>query len=438
MKSFFSSLFILALGFTATAQENLTYQKPPKEILELVDIERAPSVSMDSKNQHMVFMYRAAYKTLADLSEEEMKLGGLRINPKTNISSTVTYVNNLKYKKLKDKDAVQVKGLPQNAKLTNFSWSPDETKMAFTNTTATGVEVWVLDIATLEAKKLTDAKVNANMGNAISWFKDSKALLVKMLPANKPQLINTAQAIPTGPTVTVSDGTKAQNRTYQDLLKNKNDEDNFETLTTSELYKVTLTGSSSLWKEKAMYSSVSFSPDGKYLMVTTLHKPFSYIVTLDRFPQKNTLYEEGGKLVTVFNEKPLIEDMPQGFMAVSKGKRSITWRADKPATLVWAEALDNGDPAVEVPFRDEVFEVAAPFTGTPKSLAKTINRYSGITWGDDNTALLGDYWWNTRNTKTYIINPSNPSQKPEVIFDRNYQDNYSDPGNFDTKVSFYR
>lgn len=433
MRLFFSSLFILALSLTSTAQENLTYQKPPKEIMELVDIERAPSVSMDSKNQHMVLMYRATYKTLADLSEEEMKLGGLRINPKTNISSTVTYVNNLKYKKLKDKEPVQVKGLPQNAKLTNFSWSPDETKMAFTNTTPTGVEAWVLDIATLEAKKLTDAKINANMGNAISWFSDSKALLIKILPAQRAQLINTAQVIPTGPTVTVSDGTKAQNRTYQDLLKNKNDEENFETLTTSELYKVTLSGSSSLWKEKAMYGGVSFSPDGKYVMVTTLHKPFSYIVTLDRFPQKNTLYEENGKLVTVFNEKPLIEDMPQGFMAVSKGKRSIAWRSDKPATLVWAEALDNGDPAVEVPFRDEVFEVSAPFTGTPRNLAKTINRYSGITWGDDTTALLGDYWWNTRNTKTYIINPSNPSQKPEVIFDRNYQDNYSDPGNFDTK-----
>src|SRR5690606_9797667 len=150
--------------------------------------------------------------------------------PRTNISSTVTYVNNIKYKKLKDKEPVQVKGLPQNPKLANFSWSPDETKMAFTNTVHTGVEVWVLDIAALEAKKLTEAKVNANVGNAISWFRDSKALLVKMLPANRPELINTAQTIPTGPTVTVSDGTKAQNRTYQDLLKNKQDEANFENL----------------------------------------------------------------------------------------------------------------------------------------------------------------------------------------------------------------
>ncbi len=433
MKLVYTSLVCLLLSLPLAAQENLTYQKPPKEILELVDVQRAPSVSMDSKNRHMVLMYRNSYKTLADLSDEELKLAGLRINPRTNISSTVTYINNLKYKKLKDKEPVQVKGLPQIPKLTNFSWSPDETKMAFTNTTETGVEVWLLDLNMLQARKLTAATANANMGNPVVWFRDSNALLVKMLPANRPALIKTADAIPTGPTVTVSDGSKAQNRTYQYLLKNKNDEANFETLVTSELYKVTLDGTTTRWAGAAMYGGTGFSPDGNYVMVTTLHKPFSYIVTLDRFPTKSTIYSADGRAVTTINEKPLIEDMPKGFMATEKGRRSITWRADKPATIVWTEALDGGDPAIEVPFRDEVFELPAPFTGTPRSVVKTINRYAGITWGNDNTALVNDRWWNTRNTKTYVFNPSDAAQKPEVLFDRNYQDVYTDPGSFDTR-----
>ncbi|MEL1245372.1 prolyl oligopeptidase family serine peptidase [Flavobacterium sp. DGU11] len=433
MKSIFQITLFLLTALTTFAQENVTYQKPPKEILELVDVQRAPSVSMDSKNTKMLFLYRNAYKTLEDLSEDELKLGGLRINPKTNISSTVTYVNNLKFKKLKDREPVQVKGLPQNPKLANFAWSPDETKAAFTHTTATGVEVWLLDFATLEVRKLTEAMANANMGNPISWFRDGSALLVRMLPKSRQPLINTANTIPAGPTVTVSDGTKAQNRTYQDLLKNKNDEANFETLTTSELHKVSLDGKTALWKEAAMYSSTSFSPDGNYALVTTIHKPFSYIVTLDRFPTTSILYDVSGKKLQVFNEKPLVEDMPKGFMATEKGKRSISWRSDKPATLVWAEALDNGDPAVEVPFRDEIFELSAPFSQAPKSLVKTVNRFTGITWGTDNLALVSDNWWNTRNTRTYIFNPSDASQKPEIIFDRNYQDTYSDPGDFDTK-----
>ena len=436
MKKITRLLFVLlaSIGF---AQEDITYQKPPQEILDLVDFQRAPSISMDSKKEQIVFMYRNTYKTLAEISEEEMRLAGLRINPKTNISSTVTYVNNIQYRKFKDKNLVQIKGLPENPRLTNFAWSPDETKMAFTHTTQTGVEVWMADFKTLSAKKLTEARANANLGNPITWFKDGNSLLVRMLPKDKPELIDTKTALPTGPIVTVSDGSLAQNRTYQDLLKNKTDEENFDILTTSELYKVDLNGKATIWKGKAIYRSESFSPDGNYVMITTIERPYSYIVPLGRFPVTTTIYDKDGKLVSEFDKKPLIEDLPKGFMAVQTGKRSINWRADKPATLVFAEALDGGDPANEVEFRDEVFQVEAPFTGKAQAIAKTIGRYSGITWGNEQYALVSDYWWNTRNTKTYLINPSDFSQKPEVIVDRNYQDNYSNPGNPETKRNEY-
>lgn len=432
MKKITCLLLLLAAGF-GFAQVDISYQKPPQEILDLVDYQRAPSISMDSKKEQIVFMYRNTYKTLAEISEEEMRLAGLRINPKTNISSTTTYVNNIQYRKFHDKNLLPIKGLPENARLTNFSWSPDESKMAFTHTTQNGVEVWIVDFKTLSAKRLTEARANANLGNPITWFKDGSALLVRMLPKDKPELIDTKVALPTGPIVTVSDGTLAQNRTYQDLLKNKTDEDNFDILTTSELYKVSLNGVATLWKGKAIYRSESFSPDGNYIMITTIERPYSYIVPFSRFPMTTSIYDKDGKLVSEFNKKPLIEDLPKGFMAVESGKRSISWRADKPATITYAVALDGGDPAKEVEFRDEVFQVAAPFNGKAESIAKTIGRYSGITWGNDRYALLSDYWWNTRNTKTYIINPSNFAQKPEVIVDRNYQDNYSDPGSPKTK-----
>lgn len=426
----------LLFGFIAIfcfAQEDITYQVPPPEILELVDFQRAPSISMDSKKEQIVFMYRNTYKTLAEISEEEMRLAGLRINPKTNISSTVTYVNNIQYKKFKDRNPSQIKNLPENPRLTYFIWSPDETKMAFTHTSQSGVEVWVADFKTLSAKRLTQANVNANLGNPITWFKDGQSLLVRMLPNDKPQLVDTESTLPTGPTVTVSDGVLAQNRTYQDLLKSKIDEENFDILTTSELYKVDLNGKATLWKGKAIYRSESFSPDGNFVMISTIERPYSYIVPLSRFPHTTTIYDKNGKLVSEFNKKPLIEDLPKGFMSVETGKRAINWRADQPATLIFAKALDQGDPANEVEFRDEVFQLAAPFSGQPQSIAKTIGRYSGISWGNENYALLHDYWWNTRNSKTYLLNPSDFSQKPQIIWDRNYQDIYSDPGNPETK-----
>ncbi len=434
MKNFFLILFTIAY-FGSLAQENLPYQKPSEEILELVDVQLAPSVLLDDNNENMVLLYRDAYKTIEELSQEELRLGGLRIDPKTNIGSRVTYYNNVKVQHIDKKKSkiVQVVGLPENPRLANFRWSPDQTKIAFTNTTINGVSVWVLDINETVVKKLTNDSVNANLGDVINWFEDSEVLLVKIISDSRNSLIDTKVAIPTGPTVSVSDGKKAQNRTYQDLLKNKNDEFNFEQLALSDLYKISLDGKNEKWLGSAMYSSVTFSPDGNYVMVVTVEKPFSYLVTYRRFPSKTNIYTKNAQLIETVLEVPLIEDLPVGFMATREGPRRLSWRSDKPSSLIYAKALDGGDPKNNVDFRDEVFEWEAPFKDEPKSILKTINRYSGIQWGNENVAIASDYWWNTRNTKSYIFNPSNNEQDLVIIEDRNYQDKYSDPGYFVTK-----
>lgn len=332
------------MGYT-NAQENIAYQKPSAEILKLADYERPPSVFMDSKRDWMIFTYRNTYKTLDELNQEEMRLGGLRINPVTNIASTVTYVNNLKIRKINGKQETQVKGLPTNAKITYTSFSPDEKKLAFTNTTAQGVELWVLDLETATAKKITEDNLNANLGTPYTWYKDSQHLLVRRIPAQRAKLIDASKNIPTGPIVSTSDGKVSQNRTYQDLLKNPQDEANFDTLTQSELYKVSLNGNATKVKDADIYLRNSFSPDGEYLLLTTIKKPYSYIVPLNRFPKQETVYDMNGNLVKIVNEIPLNEVMPKGFSSVQTGKRGMTWRDDAPATLYYAEALDGGDQA---------------------------------------------------------------------------------------------
>ena len=426
------SITLIAITIVASAQKSAIYQKPPKEILDLVDVSRAPSVLMDDDKSQMVLLYRNAYKSIEELSKEEMRLGGLRIDPKTNIGSRVTYINNVKLKELDKKEAkiVQVKGLPENPKLTNFKWSPDQSKIALTNTTTEGVELWVLDIESASVSKITEAHLNANIGNVIHWFEDGASLLVKMISKNRKPLINTKTAVPTGPTISVNDGKKAQNRTYQDLLKNKNDEHNFEQLAMSEIHKVSLDGSSKKWLRANLYRELTFSPDGNYVMVVTINKPFSYLVPYGRFPSKTTIYTKEGAEVETVLDVPLIEDLPQGFMAVRPGKRNFSWRNDKPSTLTYVMALDEGDPANEVGYRDEMFELKAPFKSNGKSILKTINRFYNVQWGSDQVAIAYDYWWNSRNTKTYLFNPSDASKAPIVLYDRNYQDRYSDPGGF--------
>lgn len=432
MKRIFNFILLITLSFTVLSQGGLGYQEPPKEIKDLVDAPLAPWVRIDNKGENVVLLYRDAYKTIAELSEEELRLGGLRINPVTNIGSRTTFYNNIKVKKAFDDDAQQVIGLPDNPRLAYFSWSPDESLMAFTHTTDTGVEVWVLDVAKGQAKRLTNAGVNANMGSPMEWFTDSRALLVTMLPSDREPLIDTETAVPTGPTVTVSSGAKAQNRTYQDLLKNPVDEKNFEQLARSEIHKVTLDGNTTKWMDTGMYDEMSFSPDGNYVLVSKVKRPFSYLVPYYRFASETAIFDKNGKQVKMLLDQSVDEVRPKGFMATTDQPRSFNWRADKPATIVWTKALDGGDPAVEMEYHDEVFELAAPFTGSERSVLKVKNRLSYIQWGTDEVAIAHDYWFDNRNTKSYVFNPSDNSKEAKIIVDRNYQDAYSDPGNFVT------
>ncbi|MDP3927952.1 MAG: prolyl oligopeptidase family serine peptidase [Bacteroidota bacterium] len=437
MNTLYKSAILLALlvtqSFFCLSQEALVFQKPSKEILALADYTRAPNVSIDSKVETMLFMYRNAYKTLEDLNQDELRLGGLRINPNTNMASATNFINRLTLKKIKGDNEIEISGMPQNAKISTINWSPNEQKIAFLNTTNNAVDLWIIDVATATAKKINTQALNANLGQPYSWFPNSQSLLVKIIPANKLPLINAQKSLPVGPTVAVSENTKSQNRTYQDLLKNPTDEINFERLIVSNLAIIDLSGNSKTFKENDLYVDEKISPDGNYILVTTLEKPFSYIVPYNRFPMRSKVYTLSGDLVKEVNYALLNEVMAKGFMAVKPGKRNINWRSDKPASLYYVEALDEGNPANKVEFRDELFEWEAPFTQAAKSIFKTQQRFSGVIWGTESIAIATDTWYDTRNEKTYLFNPSNSAQKPVVISDRNYQDIYSDPGNFVTE-----
>ena len=425
MKRIVSLILVSSMGYL-NAQENISFQKPSAEILQLADFERTPSVMMNSENTWMVFTYRPTYKSLEELNQEEVRLGGLRINPNINASSSISYINNLKVQKVGAKEPLQIKNLPTNPKITYVSFSPDEKKISFTHTTDKGLELWIVDLQTATAKRVSSTLLNANLGMPYTWSVDSSYLIINTLISNRAELKNEGKVIPTGPVVSVSSGEVSQNRTYQDLLKNPIDEFNFEVLVTSELKKVDLNGNESLFKKAGMYLGKSFSPDGKYILITELKKPFSYIVPYNRFPRESVVYDTEGKEVAKVNSLPLIENMPKGFSSTHQGKRSMSWRADQPHTLFYVEALDSGDQNQEAEYRDELFVWEAPFAKSPTSLMKIKQRFEGITWGNEENVLVSEAWYDTRNNKIILLNPKSGTQK--VIIDRNYQDVYNSPG----------
>ena len=54
-------LALLIFITEVNAQDNLNYQKPHKDILDLVDVQMAPAVMTDDNNDYMLLRYRDSY-----------------------------------------------------------------------------------------------------------------------------------------------------------------------------------------------------------------------------------------------------------------------------------------------------------------------------------------------------------------------------------------
>mgnify|MGYP000927931707 CR=1 FL=1 len=437
-KLFLSFISFATLCSISLGQQSLDYKKPSQEILDLVDVQRAPVLSMDSKKQTLIYLQTSMYQSIEEVSETELKIAGQRINPKINARSKQRLYTGIEVQKNRGGAVQAIKGLPSNLKIITWSWAPNDQYFTFGNVIENGVELWLIDIATLQAKKIMDKPLNLNLGYSISWFPNSEAFLVRVLPADRKEFIDVTTAVPSGPSVLISDGSVAQNRTYPDLLKSKSDEQNFKTLASSELYRVGVDGSVKLWKNSDLYKGISISPNGEYISVSTISEPFSYLVPWSSFGEKTVIYDKNGTFIQEIENRPASDNIPKGFMSTHKYKRAIQWRSDKPATLFYAIALDEGNAETKVDFRDELFTLELPFkNGTEKSLFKTQQRFAGIEWGRDDIAIVYDSWYNTRNSKAYLINPSNTSESASIIWDRNYQDRYSNPGSFQTVKNQY-
>lgn len=415
----------LAVGF-AQAQQALTYQTPPQAIADLVNAAPTPSVSFSRSGEFMMVLDRSGNPSIEDLAQPELRLAGIRINPATNGPSRTGAIENVTIKNTRTGEEKKITGLPENPRLGSLALSNDEKYAALTNTTNTGIAIWVVDLTTMEAKQLTQENVNGVGGVDMSWTPDNKIVYRAINPkrGNYPK----APLAPAGPTVQETSGNAAPSRTYQDLLTNAYDEDVFEYFMSSQLMHLDLTGKATPVANAGLISSMNLSPDGLYIRINYVKKPFSYLVPVSSFPYDVEIWDIKGTKVTTLAEIPLAEVRPTGFDAVSTGKRSISWRADKPATLVWVEAQDGGDGRLKMEDREIVYMQDAPFNAAPTVLAKINYRFGGISWSDDNFALLSERWNATRQQRVSVISPSKPGQKGTVIIERSSDDIYNDPG----------
>ncbi|PJL09943.1 S9 family peptidase [Stenotrophomonas maltophilia] len=413
------------------AQGVTGYELPSAALQAVVDAPRAPSLFLSPRRDVAALMQMPSLPSIQVVAQPELKLAGLRINPKTFSDSRFSFGQKLWLMNVADGKERQISGLPGSLSIASLTWSPDQKWLAFNQVdAATGAnELWLVDVAGGSARRLL-ADLNTVLGSGYQWLPDSRGLVVFTRPANL-GAAPAADGIPTGPAVqqTSQGGGVVSIRTYQDLLKNEADARQFDYYATTQPVEVGLDGQRRAIGPAGIFMGFAVSPDGRFVLSQPVQRPYSYVVPVSSFPRRIEVLERStGKLVHTVAVRPLVEGLPTGNDAEVTGVRDISWRGDADATLVWAEAQDGGDPNREAKVRDAVFMQAAPFDTPPVTLAQLGSRYAGISWGRGDLALLNESWWKTRRSKTWLIAPDNASADARLLWDRDAQDRYADPG----------
>ena len=431
-------LFIVSVFFFTglCAQDAIDYQTPPKEIYDLVMAKPTPSVSIDSKGHYMLVLDRSSMPTVEELAQPELRIAGLRINPNNYGPSRSTYFTNIVIKDVLTGTTFPVSGLPASLKAGNLQWSPNEDKVALTHTNNNRIDIYVINIKTHTAMRVNKAAVNIVVGGAFNWI-DNNSLLYNA--ANKPVSMAPKKPLaPKGPVVQENLGKVAASVTYQDLIKSPFDESQFEFYATTQLIKNT-NGIESAIGKPAIYSNVSLSPDKKYLLIERIDKPFSYLVTANGFNSTMMITDMSGTVLKVLAKIPSSELAPRGNDNVLNAPRGYNWFDNFPATIQWIEPLDSGLIKKKMEFHDAAYILAAPFTGSPKELVKTMQRMGNV--NDVTTDLFFvtevSRAMHRQKMSKLTKDVQSGSYKLEVLIDRSTDDAYNDPGTPITEKNKY-
>lgn len=424
MKKLIISLLVVYGGLiTATAQET-QYQRPP-EVIERVALAPLSPVRLISDNDQWILqLQRSRYRSIAKLAQPELKLAGVRINPVTFGRSRQSEYEGVTLMKAMGGSDTQVKGLPQDAIILTASFSPNAKQVVLVVDEGKGIYLYSFTPEDCMARRMTYRRLNTTVYPRIEWIDDDKfvTLLVPASLGNVPQ----SPEVPSGPVIHESEGKAVPARTYQDMLKNPYDEALFEYYFTSQLAligkdKVVEIGS------PRIYRDLSLSPDKRLILVSTIHRPYSYQVPMSGFPQTYAVWDLQGNEIKRLADNPVVI-VPMGYDACSPYSRGFDWRADKPATVYWVEAQDKGDSRNnKVEYKDIVYQWSFPFEGEKEEVLKTANRFSDMYWRNDCFALLREISEENHNVKLWKLSPCS-AEPMRLIFDYSMGDSYNNPG----------
>jgi dipeptidyl aminopeptidase/acylaminoacyl peptidase len=410
------------------------YDKPPPNVLEVLHAPSPPRPYVSPTGETILLVSQVQYPSIAQVAEPYLKLAGVRVEPRTRrkhdtaggygvapCAQTIALVDVASTRETPI-------ALPPGGCVDGMAWAADGKHFAFRNTAQDAVELWLGDI-TGATHRLGNVRLNPMLGSSLQWMPDQKTLLVKAVPEHAgPPPAGTIDV--EGPSIQETDGKSGESSTYEarDTLSSKHDEDLFEYYATSQLALVDIaSGAATPVGKPAVLTEIDAAPDNDHILVTSIQKPYSYVVTYDRFAHDVAVWDREGNVTRTLAKLPVADRVP--IHGVPVGPRDHEWRSTEPATLVWAEALDGGDWNAKVPARDKVLMQRAPFTSEPVEVTRTEQRFAGISWGEQaRTNLLSEYDENKHWTRTFVVDIDDPKAKPRLLWDMSSDERYAFPG----------
>ncbi len=403
--------------------EPARYMQPPKNVVDVFDAEPLPQAMVSPNHKALALISARQHPSIAELAQPMYRLAGARINPRTNGPRIGGNIYAIALRPIAGGADTKVT-LPPQPRVSNVRFSPDGSHLSFLNTKDTAIEVWVADAATGASKLVSGTeRANATGGDPCDWLNDNVTLVCMMVPSGRGAAPQDPE-VPSGPNVQENSGKAAPAATYEDLLKTAYDDSLFEYYFTSQLVAInTATGARAPFGRPAIFSNVTPSPSGDYMLVTTIKRPFSHLITMNGFPQDVQVLARKGGAATTLADLPTREGTT--LTGVEAGPRGHQWRADQPNTILWIEALDGGDLRNQVPFRDKAMALDAPFTGQAHEFTKTEWRFGGLSFTDKGLALVTENDRASRRTRTWLLEPGAP---PRKVWDRKQDAAYDNPG----------
>jgi dipeptidyl aminopeptidase/acylaminoacyl peptidase len=409
----------------------LPFLTPDADVVSIIDSAPTPLASPAPTEQFAILVHYQAHPPIAMLARPRLSLAGLRLDPQIAGRQRTRRFTGLSVLQISD-GTQRPLALPEKAQVSIPVWAPDGYRFAFTVDEPDGVGVWTGDVRTdadpvqvpgLRVRDVLGAEPPA-LGGTVRWSRDGRWLYVLGAPQDERRSVSGASIEPRVSEVAAK---KSQMATFQDLLTNRADEDTFEALATTTPLRVDPeSGTATRLGPDGLYQYVGESPDRSYLLVYRLQRPFSYRVPYGYFARRVEVWSPDGAVVRIVSDLPVSDEVPR--MGVPTGPRQVSWDERAPATLIWTEALDGGDPVAPAEFRDAIMRLDAPFSAPPELAFKLAHRcLDWVNLDEPGAMLVTEHDRDRRWLTTWLCYPAEPGRNT-VVFDLAEDDSYSDPG----------